>query len=101
MSRGMPPNTLLGQMISLLLGPEASTTLQRTLDVALRAAVRHMTSQSFDVHQQAAALGALQLPLATLCRRMDLHLVEGQLLVAVLVRALDQSERTLVSFMFI
>jgi hypothetical protein len=30
---------------------------------------------------------------------MDLHLVEGQLLVAVLVGTLDQSDRTLVSFM--
>ena len=101
MSRGMPSHALLGQMISLLLGPKASTTLQRTLDVALRAAVRHMTSQSFDVHQQAAALGALELPLSTLRRRMDLHLIEGQLLVAVLVGTLDESYRTLISFMFI
>merc|ERR1711871_1200880 len=86
-------------MISLLLGPKPSAALERTLDVPLRAAVRHMTSQSFDVHEQPAALGALQLPLPTLRRRMDLHLVEGQLLVAVLVGTLDQSYRTLISFM--
>ena len=60
-----------------------------------------MTSQSFDVHQQAAALGALQLPLSTLRRRMDLHLVEGQLLVAVLVGTLDQSDRTLIRFVLL
>ena len=60
-----------------------------------------MTSQSFDVHQQATALGALELPLPTLRRRVDLHLIEGQLLVAVGVRALDQSYRALVRFMFI
>ena len=101
MSGCMPPNALLRQMIGLLLGPESSTALQGALHISFRAAVRHMTSQSFDVHQQAAALGALQLPLATLCRRMDLHLVEGQLLVAVLVRTLDQSYRALVGFMFI
>ena len=89
MSRGMPSHALLGQMISLLLGPKPSAALERTFDVALRAAVRHMTSQSFDVHQQATALGALQLPLSTLRRRVDLHLVEGQLLVAVLVGTLD------------
>ena len=94
----MPPNALLGQMISLLLGPESSAALQGALDVPLRAAVRHMTSQSFDVHQQPAALGALQLPLSTLRRRVDLHLVEGQLLVAVLVRAPHQADRTLVRF---
>ena len=88
MSRGMPPNALLRQMIGLLLGPESSTALQGALHISFRAAVRHMTSQSFDVHQQATALGALQLPLSTLRRRVDLHLVEGQLLVAVLVRAL-------------
>ena len=88
MSRGMPSHALLGQMISLLLGPESSAALERTFDVALRAAVRHVTSQSFDVHQQATALGALQLPLATFLRRVDLHLIEGQLLVAVGVRAL-------------
>ena len=84
----MPTHALLRQMISLLLRSEACTTLQRTLDVALRAAVRHMTSQSFDVHQQATALGALELPLSTLRCRVDLHLIEGQLLVAVGVRAL-------------
>ena len=86
-------------MISLLLGPKPSAALERTFDVALRAAVRHMTSQSFDVHQQATALGALQLPLSTLRRRVDLHLVEGQLLVAVLVGTPDQSYRTLRLFM--
>ena len=94
----VPPHALLGQMISLLLGPKPSAALERTFDVALRAAVRHMTSQSFDVHQQAAALGALELPLSTLRRRMDLHLVEGQLLVAVCIRASHQSDRALISF---
>ena len=88
-------------MVRLLLRPKPSTALERTLDVALRAAVRHVPRQAFHVHQQAAALGALQLPLSTLRRRMDLHLIEGQLLVAVCIRALDQSYRTLVSFMFI
>ena len=97
----MPPHALLGQMIRLLLRSEFSTTLERTLDVALRAAVRHVPRESLHVHQQPAALGALQLPLSTLRRRMDLHLVEGQLLVAVCIRALDQADRTLVSFMFI
>ena len=99
MRGGMPPNALLGQMISLLLGPKPSAALQGALDVALRAAVRHVTSHSFDVHQQATALGALELPLSTLRRRMDLHLIEGQLLVAVCVRALDESYRALISFM--
>ena len=97
----MPPHALLRQMISLLLGPESSAALERTFDVALRAAVRHVPRQAFHVHQQAAALGALQLPLSTLRRRVDLHLIEGQLLVAVLVGTLDESYRTLVSFMFI
>ena len=97
----MPPNALLGQMIRLLLGPEASTALQRTLDVPLRAAVRHVPRQALHVHQEPAALGALELPLSTLRRRVDLHLIEGQLLVAVCIGALDESYRTLVSFMFI
>ena len=97
----MPPHALLRQMISLLLRSEAGTALERTLDVPLRAAVRHVTSQSFDVHQQPAALGALELPLSTLRRRVDLHLIERQLLVAVLVGTLDESYRTLISFMFI
>ena len=88
MSGCMPPNALLRQMIGLLLGPESSTALQGALHISFRAAVRHMTSQSFDVHQQPAALGALELPLSTLRRRVDLHLIEGQLLVAVCIRAL-------------
>ena len=87
----MPPHALLRQMISLLLGPKTSTTLERAFNISLWAAVRHVPRESFHVHQQAAALGALQLPFATLLRRVDLHLIEGQLLVAVLVRALDQS----------
>ena len=97
----MPPHALLRQMISLLLGPKPSTTLERTLDVPLRAAVRHVPRESLHVHQQAAALGALQLPLSTLRRRVDLHLVERQLLVAVLVGTPDQADRTLVRFVLV
>ena len=55
----VPSHALLRQVVRLLLCSESSAALERTFNITLRAAVRHVPCEPLDVHQQSAALGAL------------------------------------------